>query len=429
MANVLGINLSELAPEMVFEKIKGFLSGGGQHYLVTPNPEIILVAHRDEELFYILNKADLSLADGFGLKLAGWLAGAKIPRLTGADLTGDLLDLARAKKIKIAVLNWRGGLSEGTEIKSALTAKYPDLNFLILDASRSQPLASELINRINNFAPLILFNTFGSPYQEKIIYHNLAKWPSVKLALGVGGAFDFITGRAVRAPKFLRVIGLEWLWRLLTPTKGGGRKFKRWKRIYKATLVFIGKLLRARINHFFYRPNVACLLYKKDGDRIKILIVEREDESGHWQLPQGGTNNESLEKAGARETREELNTNKFITKATFKNVHRYLFPPVSEQGSLRLSNRFKYDNKGQRRGLYVSEFYPEPMRAYLYNYKGQKQGLYIAKFTGTDQDIKVNFWDHRAWKWVKEYEFVTKVHPIRQESAKIFLEKFKSLNL
>ena len=405
MANVLGINLSELTPPAALKKVEGFLNDGRQHYLVTPNPEIILASHKDEELFYILNKADLSIADGFGLKLAGWLTGVKIPRLTGADLTLDLLHLAAEKRISVLILNWRGGLSKKTDVTEALNKKYPTLQFKVIDASRSHPLAPTVIAAIKDFAPIILFNTFGSPYQEKVIYHNLKQLPPVKLALGVGGAFDFITGRAIRAPHFLRYLGLEWLWRLLHSGKGHAPKFKRWKRIYNATFVFTGKLLRGRLNHFFYRPNVACLLYKKENGRIKFLIVEREDEPGHWQLPQGGTDGESLKQAGARELREELNTTHFNLKAVFKDTYSYLFPPVGQQRSLSVSRRYKYD------------------------YKGQRQGLYIGEFTGADSDIKVNFWDHRAWKWVEEGDFVATVHPVRQESAKIFLEKFKSLKV
>lgn len=396
MVNILGINLSGLSRQDILKKVADFLIGERQHYLVTPNPEIILNAYRDEELFYILNKADLSVADGFGLTLAARLKGRPLPRVTGADLTLDLLQIAQEKNIKIAVLNWRGGLSSHREIEKSLREKYQGLNFLVVDTSRSQALSEPIINQINNFAPVILFNTFGSPYQEKIIYHNLKKFPSVKLALGVGGAFDFITGQITRAPKFMRQLGLEWLWRL-------AQQPKRWKRIYNATVVFSQKLLKAELCHFLYRPNVACLLYKKEGTKISILVVERNDEAGHWQLPQGGTDGESLEKAGTREMREELNTDKFIVKATFKDTYSYLFPPISEQ--THLSRRFRYD------------------------YKGQRQGLCVAEFIGCDQDIKVNFWDHRAWKWVEKNNLISVVHPFRQPGAKIFLKKFESLNI
>jgi N-acetylglucosaminyldiphosphoundecaprenol N-acetyl-beta-D-mannosaminyltransferase len=398
MANVLGINLSDLPAAAAKEKAAEFLNSPTQHYIVTPNPEIILKSHQDEELFYILNKADLSIADGFGLKVAGWLAGLSIPRLAGADLTLYLLSLAEKEGTKAVVLNWRGGLSTKTDIRKALNQKYPGLDCLVIDASRSQPLDPKIISRLNDFAPSLLFNTFGSPYQEKVIYHNLKKLPSVRLALGVGGAFDFITTKARRAPKAFRKAGLEWLWRLI-------KQPKRWKRIYNATAVFMAKLCKARLNHFFYRPCVACFLYKNEGGRHKILIVEREDEPGHWQIPQGGTDGESLETAGARELREELNTDKFTVKATFRDTYSYLFPPVSDQRSMGLSRRFKYD------------------------YKGQRQGLCIAEFIGDDQGIKVNFWDHRAWRWIDESDFVSSISPFRQESAKIFLEKFRSLRV
>ena len=396
MVNILGINLSALDRAAALIKIKEFLSDGRQHYLVTPNPEIILKSHQDEEFFYILNKADLSLADGFGIKLAGLIAGEKIPRLTGADLTLDLLALASEKNLRVAVLNREGGLSQQTAIKDTLTKKYPNLETLVIDHNRPEPLDPERLEKINAFAPAIFFNTFGAPTQEKFIYHNLAKIPSVKIAIGVGGAFDFLTGKVKRAWKIIRIIGLEWLWRLI-------QQPKRLKRIYNATIVFTLVLLRAKLDHFFYRPCVACFLYKKDKDGIKVLIVEREDDPGHWQLPQGGTNGEPLAKAGARELREELNTDKFVMKAVFKKTYSYLFPPVSQQSPLSLQRRFIFD------------------------YKGQRQGLFIAEFTGGQEDIKVNFWDHRDWRWVDIHDLVASVHERRQEAVRIFIAKFQTL--
>lgn len=395
MANILGINISDLTEKEIKTKINVFLNSQKNHFLVTPNPEIILAAHQDEELFYIINKADLSLADGFGLKLVGYLSHQNITRLTGANLVPYLLNLAQAQNLKVLIMNWRGGLSKETDIKKALVLKYPLLNFLVLDLSRQQSLNIKTIVEINRFNPAILFNTFGSPFQEKTIYHNLRNWPSVKLTLGIGGSFDFITNKIKRAPYYWQYFGFEWLWRLL-------HQPQRWRRIYNAVFIFACKFIKSYyFNRYLYRPNVACLLFKKKESDFFVLVVERQDEYSHWQLPQGGLDGQSPQIAGTRELREEINTDKFQTKAVFKNIYRYRFQADTNNLSRRQQS----------------------------NYRGQKQSLFIAEFTGTDNDIKVNFWNHSNYKWVNLHSLINEVHPVRRAGAKIFIDKFKSLHI
>jgi 8-oxo-dGTP pyrophosphatase MutT (NUDIX family) len=264
------------------------------------------------------------------------------------------------------------------------------LNLLVFDIDR----AGQLINdqRINQFAPEIMLLSLGAPHQEKVIYQNLSKLPSVKLAIGIGGALDFITGQAIRAPKLLRSIGLEWLWRLI-------KKPARRRRIFNAVLVFPYIFIKWKyILPWLYRPNVVGLLYKKENEKYKILLVKRSDQDDHWQLPQGGTDSEPLEVAGARELREELGTDKFKTKTVYKNVWRYTFKDRNGKTS--------YANQRHT------------------GYKGQKQGLYIAEFYGSDQDIKVNFWDHEEWKWIDSEDLIEILHEVRKDSAEIFLKKF-----
>ena len=404
MANILGINLSEFTQEEVLKKIKGFLSDGAQHYIVTPNPEIILASHQDEEFFYILNEADLSLADGFGLKIAAWIFNDKVPRVTGADITIEILKIAENDKSKVVILNWENGLSGNEEIKESLNKKFPKLIFEIISINRDKILNEDVVKRINQFTPVILFNTLGFPYQEKLIYHNLKKIPSVKLALGIGGSFDFITEKIKRAPKLFRSLGMEWFWRLLNAFNYKN-SYNRIKRIYRAVFVFLFEVLKVRfINPRVFRKNVACFLYKKEEGEISILIVERTDIPGHWQLPQGGTDGEDLKTAGSRELREELGSDKFVPRATFKNVYRYEFK-LRDKNESNNSKKFKFF------------------------YKGQSQGLLIAEFKGTDADIKINFWDHKNWKWAKLNEFLSSVHPTRLEGYRKFLEKFQSLDI
>lgn len=402
MAIILGIRLDNMSQSELMEKISSFVNDSKQHYVVTPNPEIILTAHEDEEFFYVLNSASLSLPDGFGLIIAAYIFGEKLQRITGSDTTPAVLKMAEEQGIKVMVLNREDGLSKAEEIASTLKDKFPNLNYQVLDIKRDINLNEQTISIINDFKPQILFNTLGFPYQEKLMYHNLAKLPSVKVAFGIGGSFDYLSGRIDRGPKILRHLGLEWFWRLINAGRFQDSQ-KRIRRIFRATFVFMGKVIKTRfINPLFYRPNVAIFLYRQTSVGPEVLIVQRRDDNNHWQLPQGGTDGQSLSEAGARETREELGTDKFVIKAVFKNVHRY-----------------KFNNNGR--------LITEDLKGYKFEHKGQSQGLFIAEFTGQDEDIKTNFWDHNGHRWVSVDKLPSEVHPYRQTGAIKFLEKFKTL--
>lgn len=384
--HILGINVSELSKEALLTKVKELLTQDKQHYIVTPNPEIILAALKDEEFFYILNEARLAPADGFGLQLAAALSGKKLPRLTGSDLSPAIIELARQEKKKTAIIIWRQGLSRQSDLIKTLNNKYPGLQFLVLEHDRQIKLEDEAKLKLEEFQPEILFVALGAPEQEKLIWHNLTKLPSIKLALGVGGTFDFLSGKIKRAPQIMRQIGLEWLFRLI-------QQPQRFKRIFRATCVFSAKIFVWRfINPFLYRKNVVGWLYRKTNNGYQVLLVERQDEANHWQLPQGGRDGESLARAGQRELEEELGTNKLQIKKTYKNLYHYK---------------------------------AESMITKIYGYKGQSQGLAIAEFLGEDNDIKINFWDHRAWTWVDSNKVVEKVHAVRQKGTAIFFKKFQ----
>ena len=125
MANVLGIKLSDLSEAELLTRLDSFLDGTTGHLLVTPNPEIILRAQKDEEYFYILNQADIAIADGFGLVLAGLIERQKIPRITGSDLTPKLLARAADCGQRVLILNWRGGLSQAPDIMELCQKRWP----------------------------------------------------------------------------------------------------------------------------------------------------------------------------------------------------------------------------------------------------------------------------------------------------------------
>lgn len=395
--NIFGINIDNYTKSELSEKFDSFLNGNKQNLIVTPNPEIILRAGHDEELFYIINHAQLRIPDGSGLWFAGIGLLRFIHRVTGVWITKELL-LRSTNKHQIVIFNWIDGLNDSKNLKSELEKRFKDIKCLILDIKRDGLTVDW--DKVNKLKPNIAFCTLGAPYQEKFFFHNLRNMPSVKIAVAVGGAFDLLTGKIKRAPKIMRVLFIEWVWRVFKQSKG--KKIWRLKRIYQAAVVFPIKFCKWRfIWPFKYRSNVSCLLYKKERDGYKILVVERADQPGHWQLPQGGLDGLNLKEAGLKELREEINTNKFVFKAEFANLHKYCFP---------------IDSPAHRGAQYTRHT----------GYKGQKQGLIIVEFIGTDINIKINYWDHKGWKWVNADDIMDIVHEYRKEAMRKYIKKFSN---
>jgi N-acetylglucosaminyldiphosphoundecaprenol N-acetyl-beta-D-mannosaminyltransferase len=122
------------------------------------------------------------------------------------------------------------GWGRGPGIKESSVSVQPFNNSigLIVDAEENV----KILEDINQAKPDILFVAFGMGKQEKWIVENLKKIPGVKIAMGVGGAFDYISGSVKRAPLLLRKIGLEWLYRLV-------KQPRRVVRIWNATVKFL----------------------------------------------------------------------------------------------------------------------------------------------------------------------------------------------
>ncbi|HRN71205.1 MAG TPA: WecB/TagA/CpsF family glycosyltransferase, partial [Candidatus Woesebacteria bacterium] len=80
----------------------------------------------------------------------------------------------------------------------------------------------KIFSIVADYKPQILFVAFGSPYQELWLYHHADRLQGI-ICMGVGGSFDFLTGRVKRAPMLIRRLGLEWFFRLIVEPW-------RWKR-------------------------------------------------------------------------------------------------------------------------------------------------------------------------------------------------------
>lgn len=208
---VLGVKIDDVGMDEAVKAVLSWLKKGGKHYIVTPNPEIVMMAQSDRELKEIINQADLAVPDGVGLRLSGDI----VCHTPGIDLMETLIKEASEKGFTIGLLGGRGKVAEVAAER--LLKKYPKLkiSFASGDMQVNQIGMEITSSNLQIQKTDLLFVAFGPSKQEKWIFRNLAKLP-VRVAMGVGGSFDYIAGKVPRAPRPIRELGLEWLFRLGT---------------------------------------------------------------------------------------------------------------------------------------------------------------------------------------------------------------------
>lgn len=214
-------------------------------WIVTANPEILLEARRNTSYADTLRQSDVSLVDGFGLWLMLRLFGERATRLTGIALAEHLVSLAAEKKWRVGFFGGREGVA--AEALKTMTKKYPHLvgvaetGGVVSLTGESDAAADEATHRMVLFDPEVLLVALGHPKQERWIQNHTADFPRLKVIVGIGGTFDVWSGRLSRAPRLLRVVGLEWVWRLVCEPQ-------RWYRIIRAVFLFPFWFLVERIS-------------------------------------------------------------------------------------------------------------------------------------------------------------------------------------
>jgi N-acetylglucosaminyldiphosphoundecaprenol N-acetyl-beta-D-mannosaminyltransferase len=242
---ILGIHVSSTHLSELLPRVEGLISHNQKFYILTPNPEIILMAQRNENLKNALNGTDLAIPDGVGLKIA--MPGLNI--IKGRELFDQLVKLAAGKGWRVFLLGGLGNEAELTARKLIilnlkLKIEYARGPRLDKDGEPvteiDKKLLKDAIDRINKYSPQLLFVAFGNPNQEIWVHDNYSKL-SIGGAMAVGGAFRYVAGQVCLPPKWMADIGLEWLWRLFTEPRRVGR-------IFNAVIVFPVKLFLYKLS-------------------------------------------------------------------------------------------------------------------------------------------------------------------------------------
>ncbi len=424
---IFGIKINTEGKKELLRKIGQRVDSGQKTFIVTPYSEFFYRAFYDHEFKELLNGADFALPDGVA---AQWLSyflsiplraqkyylkilesifdvlwsGASIifypkrirklipEKISGVDFFWDILALAEKKNLKTYFL---GGFEETPElVAEKARQKFPQLQ--IAGFSNKFFHVGDL-DKINQSGADLLFVAYGPVRQEKWIAEHLPEL-NIKLAIGLGGTFDYIAGKKIRAPKFIRALGLEWLFRLISQPK-------RFRRIWQGTYgIILGAIRQKVFMSMPYRLNAAGAIINNNGE---IFVARRNAKidgtdgvnyknHAHWQFPQGGIEkHESPERGALREVFEETNMESLVILGVAKR-HNYFFwnHPVRNL----IANRLKY--------------------------KGQDQAIVFLRYTGDNSDIKLDQRELVDFKWVPRDELIATVHPFRRKAAEIIYSEY-----
>ncbi len=210
---VLGVPVDLVTEPEVLAAARGAVEHGKRAQIVTVNAEFVVMAQEKPTFLRALQDAAVATPDGAGVVWALRRRGIDIRRLGGSDLIWSLSEQAARLGHSVFFLGAAEGVAQ--EVAHRLSLRYPGLRVAGALAGTPREEDEEAIAaRIHESGADILFVAYGAPEQDLWISRNLDHL-GVSVAIGVGGSFDYVAGKARRAPPWMRDRGLDWLWRLV----------------------------------------------------------------------------------------------------------------------------------------------------------------------------------------------------------------------
>jgi N-acetylglucosaminyldiphosphoundecaprenol N-acetyl-beta-D-mannosaminyltransferase len=236
--DVLGVGFDRVHLAAAVERILRRLEAGERTFVITANPEFVMLARQEPTLAKIAHEADMVVADGSGVVAASRLLGDALPRVPGRLLVDALVPHLAQRRSPIFFLGAAPGVAE--RAAAELRRRAPGLAVAGVHAGSAEvEQDAESVARVRDTGAPVLLVAYGMPKQEQWIARNLPALPAVRLAIGVGGVFDQLAGVQRVPPAALHAIGLEWLWRL-------AREPWRWRR-QRVLPLFALLVLRKRL--------------------------------------------------------------------------------------------------------------------------------------------------------------------------------------
>jgi N-acetylglucosaminyldiphosphoundecaprenol N-acetyl-beta-D-mannosaminyltransferase len=239
---IAGIPVDAISMEEAVERVDRAAAGsvGGPYRVVVTNANKAWQAARDPRLRAILESAELAVPEWAMAWAARRLAIPGVHHVGGITLMTRLLTTAEAGGRSVYLL---GGRPEVVDAVAArLTRERPALRLVgWRHGYHDQPGWAATVTEIGELRPDLLFVAMGSPLQEQRIDELARRLPTLRVAMGVGGSFDVLSGHKKDTPPWARGRGLEWLYRLAQDPA------RLWRRYLVTNTWFLATVLKARL--------------------------------------------------------------------------------------------------------------------------------------------------------------------------------------
>jgi len=248
--DILGTPVSSLTMDELFSDWELVIQEGQKAQVCITPVNSIMAARATARVQTIYKNADYVLCDGVPVKWASEFLGTPIKqRITGLDVLPRVFPFALKNNFSIFLLGASPGVAE--TLKKVMEANHPGVQIVgtfvpPFRAVFSEEENQQMIQAINAVKPDILLVSLTAPKQDIWIADNLAGL-DIRLAIGIGGAFEVAAGMINRAPGWMQKAGLEWFYRFLQEPK---RMFKRY---FVEAPVFIPLIIKQRFNTRFGR--------------------------------------------------------------------------------------------------------------------------------------------------------------------------------
>jgi N-acetylglucosaminyldiphosphoundecaprenol N-acetyl-beta-D-mannosaminyltransferase len=228
--DILGVRVSAVHLEQALTTIAGWIERRDPHYVCVTPAHVIMDCHWNPELRPLLNRSGMTTPDGMSIVwLLKMMGHRSVERVYGADL---MMETCR----RGLAFGWRhffyGGREDTAErLAGRLSARLPGLQIAGMYAPPFRPLSDaeerEVRQRIDSSRADLIWVGISSPKQEQWMARNTGK-VSAPVLIGVGAAFDFLSGRKRQAPRWMQRGGMEWLFRLATEPRRLWRRYAQY---------------------------------------------------------------------------------------------------------------------------------------------------------------------------------------------------------